>query len=328
MATIRDVSKLAQVSVATVSRVLNGGYVNHETKKRVTNAMQQLNYKPSMIAQSLNSKKSKTIALVIPNITNPYFSNLAKAVDDVAKENGYKVLLFNTDDKDENIDYYLNIARQKYIDGLIMATPLKDYKSQSDVPIVVLDRVKDKSVDSVVSNNRNGGKIATQHLIDIGCRKIAHIKGTQDITTAQERYQGYLEVLSEYNLINESLVVEGNFDLDSAKDATGKLLLEQPDIDGIFAGNDLMAVGALKAIKKMGKRIPEDVALIGFDGIDFSRYTEPELSTIAQPIYDMGALSTRVLLDKINGLSKDITFHELDVSLIKRGSTKRQSKGE
>lgn len=322
MPTIRDVAKLAKVSVATVSRVMNGGYVSDATKKKVLESMKELNYEQNIVAQSLNHKKSKTIALVIPDITNPYFPQLARAVEDVAHENGYTILLFNSDEESEKTDNYIRIAQQRYIDGIILATSITDYKD-IEIPIVVLDRVIDPGIDSIVSKNKEGGKIATKHLIEIGCKKIAHLRGPKNVTSANERYEGYLEIVKSLPWYSNKLTAQANFDIKLALETTTKLLIDHPDIDGIFAGNDLMAVGAIKAIKKIGKRIPEDVALIGFDDIEFTHYIEPELSTIQQPMYEMGALGTKILLDKINGKHNNNKIHQLDIKLIVRKSTKR-----
>lgn len=325
MTTIRDISKLANVSIATVSRVLNGGRVKKETKEKVVNAMKELNYTPNIIAQSLNYKKTKTIALIIPDITNPYFSELARAVEDVAKAKGYTVFLFNSDDEKQKTNEYFNIVQQKYVDGMILAT--KPYTNSWSIPVVVIDRVIDKKIDTVVVNNRKGGRIATNHLIEIGCKRIAHIRGPK-VLTSIERCMGYLEVVSQYSWFNESFIAEGNFELECAQKATEQLLTRNPEIDGIFAGNDLMAVGALKAIKKIGRKVPEEIAIIGFDGINLSKYVEPTISTIEQPIYELGAISTNILLDKISNKSNESSFHELAVKLIKRESTNRRAKGD
>lgn len=325
MATIKDVAKLANVSVATVSRFFNNGYISKDAKERVLKAIEQLNYSPNMMAQGLNHKKSNTIALVIPDITNPYFPELARSVEDVASENGYSVLLFNSDEEDKKIEKYVTLAQQKYIDGIILASPIKNYQDVN-IPVVVLDRVFDKGIDSVVSNNKKGGRLATKYLLDTGCQKVAHIRGPLHTNTARERYEGYLESVQKYSWFHNDLIVDGNFDMKSAQQETYKLLSQITSIDGIFAGNDLMAVGAIKAIKELKLNIPEDISLIGFDGIALSQYVEPELSTIAQPIYNMGALSTKVLLDKIKNPLKETVYHELDVSIILRDSTRNRKR--
>ncbi|MDQ0338711.1 DNA-binding LacI/PurR family transcriptional regulator [Caldalkalibacillus uzonensis] len=325
MSTIRDVAKRAQVSVATVSRVINNsGYVQSETRERVLKAMQDLNYKPNAIAQSLNHKKTRNIALVVPDITNPFFPELARAVEDVARIYGYTVILCNSDEDLKKEQGYMDIIQQKYIDGLILVShTLKLNHLIDEVPVVLLDRLVDQNIPTVTAKNYEGAILATRHLLDIGCRKIGHICGPKYIPTAQRRLQGYLHVVEQMEWFSDSLIVEGNFQLELAKEATLHLLAEHADIDGIFAGNDLMAVGALKAIHQTGRKVPQDIALIGFDGIFLSKAMEPELSTVAQPIYDMGAIATRLLLKKIEDQPIDSAYHELDVTLLQRASTRR-----
>lgn len=325
MATIRDVAKLAEVSVATVSRVLNkSGYVNRGTEKKVLQVMEQLEYKPNEIARSLSNKQTKTIALIVPDITNPFFPELARAVEDVAQNDGYTVILCNSDEKVEKERMYFQVLRQKYIDGFILASNTFRFgELDKDIPIVILDRFINENVPTVVSKNREGAILATTHLLDVGCQRIAHIAGPEKTMTGIERLQGYLQVVQEKSWFSPDLVISGKFDTGIAQENTLALLQNDPDIDGIFAGNDLMAVGALKAIHQLGKKVPEDIAVIGFDGISLSKSIIPELSTIAQPIYDMGALATKMLLQKIDKQELEETFHELDVTLLQRASTQR-----
>jgi DNA-binding LacI/PurR family transcriptional regulator len=325
MATIRDVASLAKVSVATVSRVLNkNGYVNETTEANVRKAMQQLNYKPNTIAQSLSSRKTKMLGLIVPDITNPFFPELARAVEDVAQIYGYTVILCNSDEKVEKEREYLDVLEQKYIDGIILASHTFEYHHLSEkIPVVVLDRSIDDNMPTVVSQNRQGAVMATSHLLEVGCKKIAHIRGPQETMTAQERYKGYLQVVQKQTWFQNDLVVDGDFEITKSLEATKELLQQHPDIDGIFAGNDLMAVGALKAARQLGRKVPEDIAIIGFDNILLTTMIETELSTIAQPIYDMGALATRMLLKKIENKPLPDTYHELEVTLVQRASTQR-----
>lgn len=326
MTTIRDIAKMTNVSVATVSRVLNeSGYVNEKTKQKVLAVMKELDYKPNTIARSLNNKKTKTIGLIVPDITNPFFPELARAVEDTAQVYGYTVILCNSDEKVDKEKEYIDVLKQKYIDGIITASNAYQlYTQNSDIPVVALDRSRDENVPTVISKNRMGGKLATEHLLEIGCKKIAHIAGPPNTKPAIDRCKGYLDLVQEKDWYSTNLIIEGNFDPITSEEETYKLLQELPDIDGIFAGNDLMAVGALKAISRLGKRVPEDIALIGFDNISLSTMTVPELSTIAQPIYDMGAIATRMLIKQIEQKDTEHSFHELDVKLIQRASTKKQ----
>ncbi|MGB0089927.1 MAG: substrate-binding domain-containing protein, partial [Planifilum fulgidum] len=160
-------------------------------------------------------------------------------------------------------------------------------------------------------------------LIDTGCRKVAHIAGPEALVTARERLKGYREVAGAFSWFDESLIVPGRFSVEGGKEAVRRLLERHPDVDGIFAGNDLMAIGALKALQRMGIQVPGQVSICGFDGVEMTEWTEPELTTVAQPIYEMGAEATRYLIDRVRGKAEPKAVVELDVRLIQRGSTRR-----
>jgi LacI family transcriptional regulator len=332
MATIRDVAARAGVSVATVSRVLNeNGYVNKETEQRVRRAIQELNYRPNMVARGLANRKTGTIAVILPDIKNPFFSELARAVEDTARAGGFTVIFCNCDDLGPRQKSYIEVLRQKYIDGIIMASNRLEeedvlYMNSNDIPLVVLDRGPGNGDCAVFrSKNADGAKLAVRHLLDAGCRKVAHIAGPEELVTARERLRGYREVAGTFPWFDETLIVPGHFSVDGGKEAVRRLLARHPDVDGIFAGNDLMAIGALKALQRMGIGVPEQVALCGFDGVEMTEWTEPELTTVAQPIYEMGAEATRYLIDRVRGKAEPKATVELDVRLIQRGSTRRET---
>lgn len=335
MATIKQVAALAQVSVATVSRVINkSGYVKRDTELNILRAMEQLNYEPSAVARGLAGKSMATIALVLPDITNPFFPELARAVEDACQENGFTVLLCNSDDRADKERSYLDILMKRSIDGIIFAghslggDDARDLE-QRGVPVVVLDRSTAQANYSVVrSRNYEGAVRAVRHLLESGCRRIAHICGPADIPTARERLRGYEDAVRGLPWRAPSLIEPGHFRLEGGLAATEALLDRLPDIDGILAGNDVMAVGALKALRRRGLRVPDDVALCGFDGIALSDMTEPEITTVAQPIYEMGRLSACILIQRITGQRLvDISPHgvyELDVTLRIRRSTDKK----
>ncbi|BDG45179.1 LacI family transcriptional regulator [Parageobacillus caldoxylosilyticus] len=325
MATIRDVAKLAGVSVATVSRVLNqNGYVNEETEKRVRQAMKELNYKPSEVARALFKKTSKTIGLIVPDITNPFFPELVRAVEDVMNIYDYTVILCNSDEKTEKEKEYMEVLKQKYVDGIILTTNQLELEevSEWDIPIVVLDRPLNHDYPSVIADNYGGARLATKHLYDIGCRKIAHIQGPLHVVNAMERFRGYRDEMMALGLWDERLVILGNYQLKQAKEAVIEAL-NKYDIDGIFAGNDAMAVGALKAVQQLGLRVPDDIAIIGYDGIPLTEMTTPELSTISQPIYEMGAIAARILIKQIEGKPLEKLHYVLPIELVVRQSTRK-----
>ncbi|CAG7654876.1 LacI family DNA-binding transcriptional regulator [Paenibacillus allorhizosphaerae] len=330
MATIRDVAKLAGVSVATISRYLNKtGYVNVDTEHKIKKAIETLKYEPSSVARGLAGKQTKTIALILPDISNPFFPELARAVEDVASTYGYTVIFGNSDDQGVKERTYIELLKKKYIDGIIFASNTLNrddavQMNQSGIPIVCLDRGPDNHSCSVVrSKNREGAQLAVQHLLAAGCRKIAHIYGPMDLITAQERMKGYEDAVKSLPWFSPSLMVSGNFQINGGMKATEQLLHTHPDIDGIFAGNDLMAVGALKALHRMQILVPQQVKVCGFDGIQMAEITEPELTTVAQPIYEMGATVSRLLIKKIEGNLDTNEIYELDVTLIPRRSTQK-----
>lgn len=328
MSTIRDVARLAGVSVATVSRVINKlGNVNPETADQVLKAIEQLQYEPNSVARGLAGKKTGTIALILPDISNPFFPALARAVEDVAHQEGLTVIFGNSDGLGLKERSYIKILKKKYVDGIIIASNTVnpeeiEHLRKDQVPIVLLDRGFDMPTCPIIrSQNREGAKLAVQHLLSRGCRKIAHIYGPQELITARERLLGYEDVVSRLDWYSPSLTVPGNFDIEGGRKAIKLLLERQPDIDGVFAGNDLMAIGALKGLRDEGIPVPEKIKVCGFDGISLAEITEPELTTVAQPIYEMGALAAKILIREINTGISENTIIKLDVALVPRKST-------
>lgn len=325
LASIKDVSKHAGVSVATVSRVLNNkGYVSEETRKKVEQAIETLDYKPNEVARSLFKKQSKTIGLMVPTIMNPFFPELARAVEDVASTLGYNIILCNTDDNPKKEQHYLDVLLQKYVDGIIVSS--NNFKAEQieklSIPVVCVDREISKNIPTVIVDNTKGAQIATQFLLDQGRKRIGHIKGPSHILNAAERYEGYLKVVGAADWFESSYVVDGHYIMESAIEGTKKLLHLHPEIDGIFAANDTMAIGAIKAINQLGYHIPKDIAVIGFDGISLGKATIPELTTIAQPIYQLGEKAATMLVQLIEGQSTiDRVYHVLGLQLVERQST-------
>ncbi|WP_226038488.1 LacI family DNA-binding transcriptional regulator [Aquibacillus saliphilus] len=326
MTTIRDVAKCAEVSVATVSRVMNkNGYVSKEAEEAVLKAIKDLNYKPNSVARSLYHKTSKMIGLLIPDISNPFFPELARAVEDVALTYGYTVVICNTDDDSDKERHYIDALKQKYVDGLILATnqlTMEDYHDLN-IPLVMLDRSNNQSTPTVVSKNFEGAKEATELLISKGSRFIAHIRGPYQVKTADDRYLGFKEVVEDRGIAH--VVVEAEFNIKSSKQVTQELFDRYPTIDGIFASSDVMAAGVMKATKQLGKRIPEDVQLIGFDGIPLGEMLIPSLTTVTQPIYKMGTIAARLLIKQIEKQPLDIMKYELETKITLGETTRSDS---
>jgi len=330
LATIKDVARLAGVSVATVSRVINQkDSVNPETTERVMKAVEQLQYEPNAVARGLAGKKMGIIALILPDILNPFFPALARGVEDVAHKKGLTVILGNSDDLGLKESCYIKVLKKKYVDGFIFASNTireEDVEALKNdgIPIVLLDRGLDNGTCPVIRcNNRYGAKLAVYHLIQQGCQRIAHIYGPQEFITARERLLGYEEAVRGLMGYSPSLMVPGNFDIASGRQAVEQLLDRHLDIDGIFAGNDLMAIGALKALHERGIGVPEQIKVCGFDGIGLTEITEPELTTVAQPVYEMGQLAAQILFNEIESGIRENKLIELEVTLISRKSTQK-----
>ncbi|WP_416147609.1 LacI family DNA-binding transcriptional regulator [Salipaludibacillus sp. HK11] len=325
MTTIRDVAKHANVSVATVSRVTNKkGYVSKEAEHAVLKSIKELNYRPNSVARSLYHKTSGMIGLVLPDISNPYFPELARAIEDVALTYGYTVVLCNTDEEIEKEKKYFDALKQKYVDGIILTTSSLSFDEyeELDLPIVALDRVIGDHIPTVVSNNREGGKTATEHLVKCDCKFLAHIRGPRGVNPADERYIGFKEVVNKLGIPN--VVVDANFNIDQAEKVTREILTKNPKIDGIFASSDVMAAGVMKAAHTVGKKIPEDLKLVGFDGIPLGDMLVPSLTTVEQSIYKMGALSARLLIKQIEKVPLDSYYYELPTTLKERETTRQR----
>ena len=324
MSSIKDVAKHAGVSVATVSRVLNDkGYVRGKTREKVEQSIKELDYTPNEIARTLFNKQSKTIGLIVPDIMNPYFPELARAVEDTATKMGYNVILCNSDGDIEKEQRYLDVLLQKYVNGIIVSSNTLNAAQieKLHIPVVSIDREISKGLPTIVVENRKGAMMATQFLKSKGCATIAHIRGPHTIVNAEERYEGYKAVVGKETWFKEGYIANGNYDMQTSIEATLELLDQYPEIDGIFAANDIMAIGAMKAVYQLGKRVPEDVAVIGFDGISLSKATIPELTTIVQPIYELGEAATAMLVQIMEQQSIEETYRILDVKLVERHST-------
>ncbi|WP_088008555.1 LacI family DNA-binding transcriptional regulator [Indiicoccus explosivorum] len=323
MTTIRDVAKKAGVSVATVSRYLNGnGYVSKDAEKAVEAAVKELDYEINQVARSLNTKKSNLIGLILPDITNPFFPELARAVEDVALTYGYTVILCNSDENPEKERNYTEQLKKKYIGGFIVISNQLDAPHYTDIklPIVALDRAINESVPIVSSNNREGAALGTRALLDRGCRNILFLRGPEELNPANDRYEGFMAEIDGADA--HFSVLTGPFHFEESEELVESFLKAHPETDGIFASSDVSAAGALKAAHKLGIDVPEDLQIIGFDGISMGEMLSPGLTTVAQDIYEMGAVAARMLIKLIENQPLEERFHEVPVKLIVRGTTR------
>jgi LacI family transcriptional regulator len=324
------VAKIAGVSPATVSRVLNNkGYVSEEKKKRIEKVIREVDFKPNQVARGLAKKKSYTLALVVSDITNPFFPELAKGAEHVARIHGYTLLLGNTkgDDHGSEDEDYLKLLMNKYIDGVIIATHDIDrniLEEHSKMPMVILEMENGVGNTCTIRvDNVQGSMTAVEHLISEGCRRIAHIYGPLYDQTAKERLDGYRRAIDKYSEY-EPIMVPGDFTIEGGIQAVRQLLRKYPSIDGLFAGNDLMAVGIIKELGRLHIRVPEDIAVCGFDGIYLTRIVNPEITTIEQPIYEMGELAAKKLINRIDNPHLNHENIELKTKLVIRQSSKKK----
>lgn len=331
--TIKDVAQRAGVSVTTVSRVINhSGYVGETAQERVTKAMEELNFQPSHLARGLVSGKTSTIGLLIPDVTNPFFSDIARGIEDAAIANGYTTILCNSDWKREREIMYLDILRSRWADGVIIAGSRSGEeainKATAGLPVVLVDRQASPRRSSVWMDNEKGGRLATSHLVNIGCRHLVHISGPEDSPAANARRLGFETVVTESRARYSSLrgeLIQGNFRYEGGYEIGLSLLRSKDRPDGIFAANDLMAVGILQAARFCGIEVPDELAVVGYDNIALSDYVFPSLTTISQPGYAMGRAAFQLLLNQLTlGGNYKAEQQEFEPQLILRGSTARK----
>lgn len=329
MVTIKDVAREARVSVGTASQALRDSpAVHEETRRRVLAVAKRLRYQPSALARGLVTRRTHTVGLLISDIANPFFIRAVRAVEDVAQENGYNVILCNTDEDQAKEMQYLRVLMEKRVDGIILATTAKNVRTVRDVrrqriPLVLFDReLPGVITDTVKVDGAAGGHMATQHLLGLGHRRIAIIHGPVERSTGAERLNGHLEALRAAGVAPVSeLIREGNFKQDSGYRLTKELLRLSPPPTALFCTNNLMTVGALLALREDNVRIPDDLSFIGYDDMEWWTLTSPPLTTVAQPVYDLGREAMRLLLDRIrSGTRRAADRIVLKPELIVRGS--------
>ncbi len=329
--TIKDIAKAANVSTATVSKVLNNKdqRISAETRALVLKIAEEKKYIRNSMARSLVTRKTNTIGLILPDITNPFFPELARGAEDKANEAGYMIMFANTDDSAEKETKYLNMLAEKMVDGIILTQSAhKEGNAKTlealKLPIVLIDR--DMALDNikgrVLVDNFSGAYDGVTYLIEKGYRKIAFITGPFSTTTSKDRLKGYEKALEDHNItLNESLIFEGEYKGQWGTKATKMILDQNLDIDAIFCGNDLIAINVIKTLKKNGIRVPDDLAIIGYDNIKISEMIEPALTTVNQPVYKMGYKAVELLINILEGNIQEKTI-QLESNLVVRDSVK------
>jgi len=311
MANIRDVARRAQVSTATVSRVINeSGFVAEELKERVRRAMEELHYRPNNLARSFRQNRSFMIALMIPDISNPFFTSLVRGVEDVVKEHGLNLLLCNTDEDPDKERSYVDVLIGNRVDGVIMAPTgaaqesVKAFMSHG-TPVIFIDRhLPGVKVDAVLLDNVAGAYEATTHLLRLGHRRGAIITGLDNVSTSAEREEGYRRALGDFGVpVDERLIARGNSRIEGGIEKTRALLALPAGVrpTALFAGNNLLTIGAVRALREAHVKVPEEIALVGFDEFESTSIIDPPLTVVAQPTYDIGRRAAQRLFKRLRG---------------------------
>lgn len=308
MSTIHDVAKRAGVSAMTVSRVINrANHIRPQTRERVEAAIAELGYVPNTLARSLRWKGTKTLALILSDITNPFFTTLGRGVQDAARAAGFNVIFCNTDESETEQAEQLVTLVQKRVDGVLLvpaassAEPVA-YLKRHKIPVVVLDRrVEDCLVDSVRCDSELGAYQLTRLLIELGHRRIAMLSGPARVSTASERVAGYQRALTEAGLeIAAELIFHGTYSPAGGRQMAQAALACTPRPTALFAANNFIAIGAYQQLREAGLRVPEDVSMATFDEMPLTTLIEPFFTVVAQPAYDMGQRATQLLLARLN----------------------------
>ena len=324
MPNIKDVAVKTGLSVTTVSRVLNNrGYISEKTRKMVFDAMAELHYQPNELARSLFRQRSNIIGVIMPSVEHPFFAKLLQAIEWHASKAGLKIMLcVSRQDASKEIEY-LQMLQGNKVDGIILSSRSTDIHTHlnHEFPFVTIDRNLDKAIPCIAGDNYLGGCLATEHLIAQGCKKLAHITGSPQLQLqANRRDEAFIDTCRAHQI--EPIVLatseQGFSNLDYYDDI--ERLLTQHEIDGLFLGNDIMAAQAMQIARKLNRKVPEDLKIIGFDDIPLASLTTPPMSTIRQPIEEIGKYAVDVILNQLSGMVVP-TQIILPVTLVRRETT-------
>ncbi|MBO8163939.1 MAG: LacI family DNA-binding transcriptional regulator [Brevibacillus sp.] len=328
MITIQQVAKEAGVSVATVSRVLNKHpSVSLKTRLKVESVIQRLQYEPNMLGRNLRISQSRMLLILVPSISNPFYSKIVQGIEDVARKHNYNILLCTTDTDIEREKIYFDLVKHKLADGVISMDPAVDWDDLigegRNYPVIQCCEYSENSQIPYVSiDNRMAAYKAVKHLITLGHRKIAMINSDPRFLYARLRKEGYLKALEEYGIpYREEWSIHTDLGFESGQRAMRAFLAQEDKPTAVFCVSDTLAIGALKGIKEEGLRVPQDIAVVGFDNIQFASMMNPTLTTVAQPMYEMGCEAARMLIHKLNHPDDPLRSVILDHELIIREST-------
>ncbi|WP_338788760.1 LacI family DNA-binding transcriptional regulator [Metabacillus sp. FJAT-53654] len=338
MTTIKDIAKAAGVSVTTVSRALNGySDVSEKTRLKIMNLAKELNYSPNTLARGLVMNKSKTIGLLVSGLNRESakdqitFSVLS-GINECASELDYDLVLFNTNSTKQREKTYTQLCRERRVDGAIIQgiktdDPYLQEVVNSDIPCVLIDYpIQSENVGHVTTDNKLGAKKAVNHLIELGHRNIAMVNGHSKAFVSNMRFEGYREALQEAGIsYKKEWVVNGRFEEEEGKLQAIKLLEKYPEITAIFSASDLMALGILEGAKELGRKVPEDLSVVGYDDILLAGYSNPPLTTISQNIFQLGYQAANLLIKMLEGTLEPHVI-TLGTKLVVRESTAKNHK--
>jgi DNA-binding LacI/PurR family transcriptional regulator len=329
--TIYDVAKEAGVSIATVSKVINNtGRISDKTRTHVNKVMARLQYEPNMIASALMGKITYTIGLTIPDLANPFFAEIARAVEDRAQELGFSLVICSTDNNPEKELKYINLLIKKRVDGIVLVTSIQNDTAIKELitkklPITLIAReMQTLAVDTVLVDDYLGGIQATSHLIAKGHKRIAVIAENMNIMSSKERIRGYRFALNEANIkVDSSIIMECDFSIEGGKEISRRLLTSANPPTAIFACNDLLATGVIQAARELNIDVPAELSVVGFDNTIIATLTDPSLTTIAQPIQEIGRNAVDLLIKEIKSEKTGKQRIVLHPELVERGSTSK-----
>lgn len=306
MPNIHDVAKLAGVAPITVSRVINNnGYVSDKTRQRVEAAIDELAYVPNALGPSLRSKRTMTLALILSDITNPFWTTVSRGVEDTANASDYHIIIGNTDESPEKQSEYLTFMLQKQVDGFLLVPASSNVTSsdifrRQNVPFVVLDRlILGNDFDCVRSDSFGGAYNLTKHLLELGHTHIAAITGRADNSAAKDRINGFLEAMKEAGLGAKHQVYWGEFNQETGYEFTREALQASPRPTAILATNNFIAIGAMRALRDENLRVPEDMSVVAFDDLPAAITIDPFFTVASQPAYEMGQKATEILIARL-----------------------------
>ncbi len=326
--TISDVAREAGVSLMTVSRVINGkDEISPATRRHVLDVIERLGYRPSGIARGLATQRTNTLGLVVPDIANPFFADVARGAEDKASAEGYSVFVFNTDESPQREMAALEAMDEQRVDGLVLCSSrltgqqLRVALRRHPAAVLVNCRVQGQPVGAILLADEEGGRAATQHLTQAGHRAVAFLAGPLASYSSSQRARGYRLALESAGLrYDPAWVRPCSYQVASGRAAARELLIEHPEVTALFCYNDLVAVGTLQACAELGRRVPEDLAVVGFDDIPLAALVTPALTTCRVPRYEIGERALQLLLERIVGCTEDGEEIVLHSELVIRAS--------